>query len=432
MIVVPISGPLVAMTHAAGATPESPTLANSGQLIGVVQFCGHQGTDGTVLYLLGHSYSVRTGAAGNFAFDYVPAGTYSLFVQVPNQAPQTQNVTVLSKQVTDLGTINVCPDNDHDGYTAQYDCNDNNPLVHPGATELCNGIDDNCNNTVDEGCAVCTDADSDGYKAQSGCNTAVDCNDNNALVHPGTTELCNGIDDNCNGTTDEGFNLQTDTSNCGQCGHVCSAVNGSSTCNSGICTISSCNAGYADCDTNANNGCEVNTGTDIVNCGACGHACAAGQSCVNGTCATTSCSGGQTLCGSSCVSTSNDVNNCGSCGHVCPANHDIPGCVSGICTIATCTAGFGDCNNIASDGCESSLSSTTSCGACGNVCSANNATSSCVNSTCGIASCNSGYANCDGNVVNGCEVNTLTDFNNCGACGVHCAAGQSCSAGVCH
>jgi cysteine-rich repeat protein len=43
-------------------------------------------------------------------------------------------------------------DSDGDGYAPPQDCNDANPAVHPGAVELCNGIDDNCNGQIDEGC----------------------------------------------------------------------------------------------------------------------------------------------------------------------------------------------------------------------------------------------------------------------------------------
>jgi Putative metal-binding motif len=53
-----------------------------------------------------------------------------------------------------LATLDVIVDNDGDGYPAGPDCNDNNPNVNPGAAELCNGIDDNCDNVTDEGCAA--------------------------------------------------------------------------------------------------------------------------------------------------------------------------------------------------------------------------------------------------------------------------------------
>lgn len=75
------------------------------------------------------------------------------------------------------------------------DCNDNNASIHPGALEVCNGLDDNCNTQVDEG----YNQDGDGYTTCAG-----DCNDNNASVYPGAPEVCNnGMDDNCNGQIDD-------------------------------------------------------------------------------------------------------------------------------------------------------------------------------------------------------------------------------------
>ncbi len=92
-------------------------------------------------------------------------------------------------------------DSDGDGYSTDTDCNDNDPLVHPGATERCNGFDDNCDTLVDEG----FDRDGDGFTTCNG-----DCNDGNPLVHPGVPEICNSADDNCDGVVDEGFDADGD------------------------------------------------------------------------------------------------------------------------------------------------------------------------------------------------------------------------------
>jgi hypothetical protein len=123
------------------------------------------------------------------------------------------------------------------------DCNDANGAINPGATELaCNTIDDNCNSSIDENfVAGCNDPSACNYSASATCATACDytqqtyyqdndgdgfgssvsqlscvvptgyvltggdCNDNNNAVKPSASEnLCNGIDDNCNGSVDEG------------------------------------------------------------------------------------------------------------------------------------------------------------------------------------------------------------------------------------
>ena len=97
-----------------------------------------------------------------------------------------------------LGSGTGCTDNDGDSYCTPEDCDDANPDVNPGAAEVCNGIDDNCDGTVDEGCSTCTDADSDGY-----CAEIDDCDDSNPFVNPGTAEVCDdGFDNDCDGFTD--------------------------------------------------------------------------------------------------------------------------------------------------------------------------------------------------------------------------------------
>ena len=106
-------------------------------------------------------------------------------------------------------------------YTAASggDCNDSSASVNPNASEVCNGVDDNCNGQVDEGAQQCVsyykDADGDGYGISTdsvcvctpyGAYTATqggDCNDNNNLAHPGATEVCNGLDDDCDAVVDE-------------------------------------------------------------------------------------------------------------------------------------------------------------------------------------------------------------------------------------
>jgi len=108
------------------------------------------------------------------------------------------------------------PDVDGDGYDYTVDCDDNDASVNPGAEELCNGIDDNCDGTVDEG----FDADGDGYSICAG-----DCNDTDASINPGAAEVCNLIDDNCNSVIDEGFD--TDGDGISVCGGDCNDADAS-------------------------------------------------------------------------------------------------------------------------------------------------------------------------------------------------------------
>ena len=109
-------------------------------------------------------------------------------------------------------------DDDGDGSTLdEGDCNDFDPPVYPGATELCDDLDNDCDEAVDEdgGDVVwCVDADGDGHGTAAtlgnGCvlpaNAVVtcdDCEDGNGSVHPDGVELCNGLDDDCDGLTDQ-------------------------------------------------------------------------------------------------------------------------------------------------------------------------------------------------------------------------------------
>ena len=105
-----------------------------------------------------------------------------------------------------LGGGSPCGDADDDGYNdaacGGNDCDDSDPDVNPGAAEVCDdGIDNDCDGSIDEGCTSCPDADGDGYE-DAACG-GTDCNDGNFFVNPGAFEDCDdGIDNDCNGLTD--------------------------------------------------------------------------------------------------------------------------------------------------------------------------------------------------------------------------------------
>jgi hypothetical protein len=100
-----------------------------------------------------------------------------------------------------------------------------------------------------------------------------------------TSELCNGIDDDCDGAVDNGIDLTTDMNNCGACGAVCmNAPFATARCQSGVCTLR-CFAGAGDCDDSRTNGCESDLAADPNHCNGCFHRCMSPTPrCVSGTC----------------------------------------------------------------------------------------------------------------------------------------------------
>ncbi|TAK32213.1 MAG: hypothetical protein EPO40_03335 [Myxococcaceae bacterium] len=253
-----------------------------------------------------------------------------------------------------------------------------------------------------------------------------------------TVVRCTGGYGDCDGVSSNGCetDLAASATSCGACGRACVLANASSRCSSGACAITTCAAGFLDCDGLAANGCEVDTRSDNANCGACRVACASGRVCSAGSCGT-SCAPPLRACGAGatafCANTSIDPSHCGECGTVCALpNVAANGCSASACTVLRCAVGFGDCDGVASNGCETgTLTSATSCGACGRTCVLPNATSACAAGACAITACAPGFADCDLSAANGCEVDTRSDNTNCGACGTGCAAGRVCSAGAC-
>ena len=240
----------------------------------------------------------------------------------------------------------------------------------------------------------------------------------------------------CDGAAGNGCETATgasDVNNCGGCGVRCSFANASASCGAGVCAMGACNPGFADCDGNPANGCEVNTRADNGNCGACRNTCADGKVCSSGTCGTT-CGAGLTNCSGSCANEVTDVQHCGSCTNACAlANVSVNACASSSCVVGACANGYGDCDGLAGNGCETATKATdvNNCGGCGIKCSFANAGASCATGTCVMGTCNAGFADCDGNPANGCEVNTSADNGNCGACTNACANGKVCSGGMC-
>jgi hypothetical protein len=153
------------------------------------------------------------------------------------------------------------------------------------AQEVCNGIDDDCNGHIDDGLGTSTC----GYGP---CQVTMDncANGHTQICQPDLSqskpETCNGRDDDCDGVIDNGFNVNTDANNCGFCGNVCPSENATPLCSSGHCTFT-CLSGYQDCNHNPLDACEANLSNDPSNCGACGNICSfanASANCVSSGC----------------------------------------------------------------------------------------------------------------------------------------------------
>jgi hypothetical protein len=234
---------------------------------------------------------------------------------------------------------------------------------------------------------------------------------------------------------------RTDLGHCGACDRRCAFANASASCVAGVCRLARCAPGFADCDADPSNGCETDTRTSTVHCGACSAACVprnvAAPRCASGACGYSACAAGFGDCdgvaANGCeASVATDALNCGACANSCRPLNASPRCAAGRCGYGACDPGFGDCDGIPANGCETDLRASLShCGSCGGSCVVANAAAVCSAGVCGYSACLGGALDCDANPRNGCETDPSTDVNHCGGCGRACSAGARCEAGVC-
>ncbi len=166
-------------------------------------------------------------------------------------------------------------DDDRDGVAdvscGGTDCNDTRAEIAEGSAELCNGQDDDCDSMVDEGVDATdwyVDGDGDGYGAGPAMSLCVDssvlvarsgdCDDAQPAVFPSAPERCDGLDQDCDGDTDEGAS--------------CSLPNARAVCSAGRCEVSECVGVFGDCNLRAVDGCETSLDS-MASCGLCAASC---------------------------------------------------------------------------------------------------------------------------------------------------------------
>lgn len=143
----------------------------------------------------------------------------------------------------------------------------------------------------------------------------------------------------------------------------------------------------------------------------------------------------QKACDGACVSNTDPQFGCGgkTCQPCALPNATSSCSPEGECFVASCLDSFDDCNREASDGCEVNTdTSPEHCGACkAPLCEVPGALPACANGECAIRKCQSGFKDCNRASEDGCETPVADDPRNCGQCERSCDAGGSCAEGSC-
>lgn len=287
-------------------------------------------------------------------------------------------------------------DDDNDGHAdlacpSGDDCDDRDPTSSPGAPELCDGRDNDCNGAIDDGMAMGTwwvDRDGDtfgdeGTASLMSCSfvrgritRGGDCDDSSDARYPGAHEVCDGSDDDCDGRIDEGsprdaYYVDVDGDGLGSgepilaCVAPADRVSNAGDCDDASRAVGAARLYFVDADGDG----WGDPLRSTLSCTALGDRILRGGDCDDDN--RDAFPMGTEICGGADEDCDGSVDEDPASSASCALTSANAICMAGRCAVGTCTTGFGDCNEREDDGCETSLlAEPTSCGVCGRTCDA--------------------------------------------------------------